>query len=108
MEKTPNKETEEHIRRAEEVENALHSHAIQRRTWQSQLGEIDNALTELNKTEEAYRLIGAVMVKAEPKALLAELSEKKEIINARLAAVHRQEQQLQTELNELKEKILGA
>lgn len=97
--------SQEQLQRIQEIEQAMHAQAVQRRTLQSQLGEVENALKELGA--DAYRIIGTIMVKADPAALKEELSERKETLSTRLQSAERQENQLRQELQRIQRDVLG-
>ena len=85
------KEIEEKIKRLQLSEQSLQALLSQKQGLQVQLLEIDSALKELDKTEEAYRIIGNVMVLADKPDLQAELGSKKETIELRVKSIDRQE-----------------
>jgi prefoldin beta subunit len=88
------------------IEQAAHAHAAQRASLQQQLLEIENARKELASAPESYRIIGNIMVKADPATLEKELGEKHERIQTRLVSVERQEKRLREEMQQLQAKIL--
>ena len=85
------KEIEEKIKQLQLSEQSLQALLNQKQGLQVQLLEIDSALKELDKTEEAYRIIGNVMVLADKPDLQAELGSKKETIELRVKSIDRQE-----------------
>ena len=85
------KEIEEKIKQLQLSEQSLQALLSQKQGLQVQLLEIDSALKELDKTEEAYRIIGNVMVLADKPDLQAELGSKKETIELRVKSIDRQE-----------------
>jgi prefoldin beta subunit len=89
------------------VEQALASQTAQRSAYQAQLMEIENAERELAEAKESYRIIGNIMVKADPHKLKSELHDKKATIQARMSSVERQEQKLRAEMEQLQKQLLG-
>ena len=85
------KGAEEKIKQLQLAEQSLQALLSQKQGLQMQLLEIDSALKELGKTEEAYRIIGNVMVLADNPELQAELGSKKETIELRIKSIDRQE-----------------
>ncbi len=63
--------------------NAIHKQALQR-----QLIELESAIEELD-TQEAWKVIGNIMIKKDPKALKQELTEKKAGVEQRLALIEK-------------------
>ena len=91
--------------RIEDVEQALHTHAVQVQSYRAMLAEAESALANL--AGDAYRVVGNLMVKADPVALRKELEEKRHSLTTRLAALERQEEKLREELQKLQDAALG-
>ena len=100
------KDSQALLQEAQTVEQALHTYTAQRSTLQQQLSETENAISELASAQDAYRIIGNVMVKVAPDKLRAELEEKKQSLTTRIAAVDRQEKRLREQLEGLQQKLL--
>ncbi|MEM5820640.1 MAG: prefoldin subunit [Candidatus Aenigmatarchaeota archaeon] len=66
--------------------------------------EIEEVLEELQKSErqEAYKLIGNVLVKKSKEEIINELKEEKEIIDLRFKNLEKQKQKLEEKLNEFR------
>jgi prefoldin beta subunit len=99
--------SEESMQKMQMLEQAAHAHAVQRQSMQAQLHETEHALAELEGSKEAYRLMGNILVKAEPEKLRAELVEKKSTLHARVNSVEKQEAKLREEMEKLKEQLLN-
>ena len=69
----------------------------QKQQFVSQSMEMDAALQELKKTDNAYKIIGNVMVSTKKEDLIANIKEKKEILSIKIKSFEKQE-------NKLKEK----
>ena len=54
----------------------------QRQQFQQSLLEVDSALGELDKTKEAYKIIGNIMVATEKEDLKKDLKQKKKLLNS--------------------------
>ena len=96
------------LQKLQVLEQTLHAQSAQRASMQSQLMEIENASGELSSAKESYRIIGNIMVKAEPSKLKAELDERKASLQARISAVERQDKKLREEMERMQQSILGA
>ena len=99
-------DTQEALQQLQALEQSLHAHIAQRNALQAQLHEIETAHKALEKTTEAYRIIGNIMVKADAATLREELSQKKESTMTRIAAVERQEKRLRDEMQGFQDKLL--
>ena len=85
------KETEQKIEQLQLFEQSLQSMLMQKQQFQSQLAEINSALGELEKTEEAYKIVGNIMVSSKKEDLKEDLGSKKEIIELRIKTLEKQE-----------------
>lgn len=88
------------------IEQALHAQTAQRMSIQSQLHEMENATSELSKSQESYRIIGNVMVKADTAVFKKELEERVESLRQRVATFERSEERLRAELKKAQESVL--
>jgi prefoldin beta subunit len=80
------------------LQRNLQNTVVQQQQMHEQLNELNSALTQLETTGKAYKIIGKVMVASRKEELIKELSEKKEIMDVRLKNFSIQE-------NKLKESI---
>lgn len=78
----------------------------QKQQLESQLLELDSALTEVKTTEKAYRIIGKIMVASPPEKLSKELQDKREVIDLRLKNFAKQEERLKAGLEEAQQEVL--
>lgn len=76
-------------------EQALQNLLLQKQVFQFEFIETNNALEELKKTkqEEVFKIVGSLMIKANKKELEKELERKRDIVNLRLKAIEKQEQE---------------
>jgi prefoldin beta subunit len=85
-------ETERKIQEAQAVEQNLQNLLMQKQTIQVELGEIENALSELAKSSgEVYKIVGGLMIRSEKSSLLKELEEKKHLLELRISSIEKQE-----------------
>jgi len=96
------KEIDEHeLFQLQMIEQSLQNMMMQKQAFQMELAEVDNALSELKKLkqEDVFKIIGTLMIKSTKQEIMPELEKKQGLLNLRLKAIERQE-------NELKEKLL--
>ena len=86
------------------LEQELQSVILQKQSMQAQLIEIESALNELD-SPEVYKIVGAIMVKADPEALRKELSEKKELLSLRIDSLSKKEESLRKRFSGLQEEL---
>jgi prefoldin beta subunit len=102
MSETP----QEKINELQMAEQAMQSYLQQKQTFQAQQLEIESALKELGDSDEAYKIVGNIMVKSSSTDLKKELESKKELVSVRLKAIEKQENSLKEKTQKLQEDIL--
>ena len=100
------KETEQKIGQLQMFEQSLQSFLGQKQQFQVQLVEIESALSELDATDKAYKIVGNIMVEAEKNELKAELQSKKEMLELRIKTMEKQESQVRDRASKLQSEIL--
>lgn len=96
----------EKINQIQLMEQNLQQILNQKQQFQGQLVEIDSALDELAKSEDAYKIIGNIMVKVPKNDLTDELKEKKERVEVRIKSIEKQEAMIKTKSEELRKQVL--
>lgn len=100
------KETEEGIQQLQILEQNLQNFLLQKQQFQTQLIEIDSALEELKDNNEAYKIIGNIMVKTNKEELEKDLKNKKEMIDLRIKNMEKQEEKIQERQKKIQEEVL--
>lgn len=88
------------------IEQTMQQTLMQKQHFQGQLAEVESALEELQKSNEAYKIIGNVMLKADLKKLKQELEEKKETNSLRLKAIEKQEKQMREKAEQMQKEVM--
>lgn len=102
-----NKETENKIAQLQMLEQNIQNISLQKQNFQSQVIEMDTALSEIEGAKgQVYKIIGAVMVASDKKNLKKELEDKKEVFSLRIKAVEKQENQLKEKAETLQKEVL--
>lgn len=78
----------------------------QKQQIQSQMVELDSALTELGKTKKSYKILGNIMVAVLKEDLSQELEDKKEVAEVRLKNFIKQEERLKKNLEDLQKEVV--
>lgn len=94
------------IKQLQMLEQSLQSVFMQRQQFQSQLIEIESALVELKKTDNAYKIVGNIMVHSDKAALTKDLESKKELFSARMKILEKQEQKFKEDAEALQKKVM--
>ena len=100
------KETEQKIGQLQMYEQSMQSFLGQKQQFQVQLVEIDSALSELQNTNKAYKIVGNIMVESDKDELKADLQSKKEMLELRIKTMERQEAQVREKASKLQSEIL--
>lgn len=100
------KETEQKISQLQMYEQSLQSFLGQKQQFQVQLVEIESALSELQNTNNAYKIVGNIMVEADKNELKADLQSKKEMLELRIKTMEKQEAQVREKASSLQSEIL--
>ena len=103
MSQTP---SQEKIAQLQMFEQGMQSILAQKQQFQGQLVETESALEEISKAKEAYRIIGNVMIRSDIPKMKDELEKKKELLDLRVKAIEKQEQQLKDKASKLQEEVL--
>lgn len=106
-EKKEEKEAEKSLMELQLAEQGLQSMLMQKQTFQLELVEIENALSELKKTkEEVFKIVGTLMFKTKKEDLMPELEKKRDLLNLRMKAIEKQEQNLKEKLVKAREELI--
>ena len=100
------KETEQKINQLQVMEQSLQSLSMQKQQFQLQQVEITSALKELENVNEAYKIVGNIMVLSKKKDLKDDLNSKKEIVELRIKNLEKQENQQREKASNLQNEIL--
>lgn len=100
------KEAQEKIAELQLLEQSMQSFLIQRQNFQAHLAEIESALKEIEKSKDAYKIIGNTMIKAEKKDLKKDLTQKKEMFDLRIKSIEKQEEKLKEKASKLQEEVM--
>ncbi len=100
------KETEQKIGQLQMFEQSLQSFLGQKQQFQVQLVEVESALTELDSTDKAYKIVGNIMVESDKSELKSDLQSKKEMLELRIKTMEKQESQVREKASVLQSEIL--
>ena len=100
------KETEQKIGQLQMLERSLQNFLSQKQQFQLQYAEIESAITELETSEEAYKIVGNLMVKGDKDTLKKDLDEKKEILDLRIKSIEKQEKDTRSKAMDLQKEVM--
>ncbi|WP_268541745.1 prefoldin subunit beta [Candidatus Nitrosotenuis cloacae] len=99
---------QEQIMKLQQSQQNLQSIMAQKQQLDLEQIESERALEELRKvgeTDPVYKHAGAILIKSTKAALIAELEEKKELANTRVAVLAKQEARVKESIKEQETKI---
>ena len=100
------KETEKKLNQLQLLEQSMQNLLMQKQQFQLQQVEIESALKELENVEEAYKIVGNIMVLSKKSGLNDDLTSKKEIVELRVKSIEKQETQLREKASKLQGEVL--
>ncbi len=100
------KETEQKISHLQLLEQSLQNFLVQKQQFQAQFMEISSALEELKTANEAYKIVGNIMVKATKDDLEKDLNRKKEMIELRIKTLEKQEAQIREKASKMQSEVV--
>jgi len=100
------KEAEGKINQLQMMEQSLQNLTMQKQQFQLQQTEVENALKEVDKVNEAYKIVGNIMVLSSKSDLKKDLNSKKEILDLRIKNFEKQENQVRERTSRLQEEVM--
>lgn len=101
------KETKEKIQELQIYEQNFQNLLMQKQAFQIEFSEVENALSEVSKSsDEVFKIIGQIMIKADKEKIEKELKHKKELLQLRLKSIEKQESEFSKQIEELKEEVM--
>ena len=101
-------QVQEELVRLQQLQQTLQAVVAQKQQLEMEMTETDRALTELEKVtgeNPVYKSVGSILVKADKEGLLAELKEKKELLNTRVTVLGRQEERTRERIKDIQQKL---
>jgi len=101
-------QVQERLLRHQQLQQSLQSILVQKQQVELEQTEVEQALTELQKVGDdavVYKATGSLMVKAEKPRLITELTERKELLAARVSILAKQEERVRSQLKEVQTKL---
>lgn len=96
----------EKINQLQMLEQNLQQILSQRQQYQGQVVEIDSAIEELKKSEDAYKIVGNIMIKVSKEELNKDLVEKKERAEIRMKTFQKQEKTVKDKAESLRKEVM--
>jgi len=101
-------QVQERLLRLQQLQQTLQTVLTQKQQLELELTETEQALSELEKVDEAaviYKSVGSLLVKAEKAKVTTELNERKELLNTRISVLGKQEERMRSQAKDLQAKL---
>jgi prefoldin beta subunit len=100
---------DEKIQQMQFLEQNLNAILMQKQAFQMELSETEDTLKEVGKnSEDVYKIVGQLMIKAEREEVKKELESKKKIVETRIKALESQEKTLKEQTEKLRKEIIDS
>jgi len=100
------KETDKQIRELQMIEQNVQQYLMQKQQFQSQLIEIESAISALSNSNESYKIVGNIMIKTKKDELEKDLKEKKDMFELRIKTLEKQENKLKDKAKDIQKEVL--
>lgn len=97
---------QEKIGQIQLINQNLENFSAQRQQFQLQQTEIETALSEIENSNTAYKIIGNIMVLSNKDALAKELKERQEMLNIRISTIEKQEEKFRNKIEDLQKEVM--
>lgn len=101
-------QVQEDLVRLQQLQQTLQVVVTQKQQLEIELNETEKALSELEKITDdipVYKSVGSILLKAERQGLMGELKERKELLNARVTVLGKQEERARERMKELQDRL---
>jgi prefoldin beta subunit len=99
--------TSNKVNQLQMLRQSLESVVMQKQQIESNLIEIDSAISQLTSSNKSFKIIGKIMIESSNDVLKKELVEKKEVIQIRLKNFASQEEKIKTDMEELQKEVVA-
>jgi prefoldin beta subunit len=101
-------QVQERLLRLQQLQQTLQSVLAQKQQVDMEHTEVEQTLTELQKTADdvvIYKAIGSLLVKAEKAKVTEDLVERKELLTTRSTVLARQEERIRSQVKDVQTKL---
>ncbi len=88
------------------LQQNLQNILAQKQQMDSQLVELDSALAELKTTNQAYKIVGKLMIASSKDVLIAGLQQQREIVEVRIKHFTKQQEKLKSQIDETQQDVV--
>ena len=99
------KNKEKKIQEIQVIEQNLYNLLLQKQAFQMEISETQAAKKEIEKSEDIFKMVGNLMIKADKKKIKEELSNKEKLLDMRIKSIEKQESSLTEKRNSLRKEV---
>jgi prefoldin beta subunit len=99
-------EAEQKLKQLQMLEQNLQQILMQKQAFQGQLVEVDSALSEIDKANTTYKIIGNIMIESKKDDLKKDLQDRKESAELRITSLDKQEEKIREQAQKLQQEVL--
>ena len=96
----------EKIQEMQIMEQRLNNMILQKQSFQMELSEAEGALSEIENSDDVFKIIGNIMIKSDKNSVKKELSEKREVLSMRIKAIEKQEDVVSEKVEALRDDLM--
>ncbi len=89
-----------------QLEQSLEQLSAQKKQFHAQLVQSKAALEGIAKEDEAFKIIGNLMIKADVSSLRKELTDRQETLQVRMDSIEKQEEKLRTQVKDAQDEVM--
>ena len=94
------------IQQLQSMQQNLQNITLQKQQVEAQLIELNSALQEISTTQQAYKIVGKIMVASSKEQLQKDLQDQKEVADVRLKSLLKQEESFKHSMEELQQEVV--
>lgn len=102
---TDKENKERQIQEIQILEQNLHNLLLQKQAFQMEISETQAAKKEIKNSEDVFKVIGQLMIKAEKEKVEEELLNKEKLLDLRIKSIEKQETSLTKKLDSLRKEV---
>ena len=100
-------ETQEKIAQLQMIEETLQQYASSKQAINTQILEIDSALTEIEGKKSAYKIIGAIMIEKSGSDIKTDLLDKKKALDIKMSSIEKHEEKIRSKFESLQKEVMS-
>ncbi|MEX0920148.1 MAG: prefoldin subunit [Candidatus Pacearchaeota archaeon] len=99
------KDRDQKIQEMQTAEQNLQNILYQKQAFQMEISETKEAISEMETSEEVFKIVGQLMMKTDKEKAKEELLNKEKVLNTRINSLEEQEKGISERLEELREEV---